>query len=666
MAQRHPAQENLTAETSELPPPDIDFRRLAEHAPAILFRYRLLPEPVLEYVNPAVTETLGYAPEDLYSQPDLALTLLEGETTPGAASPEAKVSGAPIIRRWRRHDGTFAMVEARRIEVLDPDGNVAAIEGVARDVTAELAMRQELRDSRARLHAVMSHVPVILWATDSQGRLTFLDGAGLRLLDRKSEDVLGLTPADVHPDARRYRRHMLLALRGRTMSVEVRLGDKTLMTRLGPLVDATGTVVGVTGVSTDVSHERQLEKSLASEGRERASVVAALGRLDPSDDLGELAKEIAAQLTLLEGIDHAGIIAFGPGVLTYFMSLAGPGLPIETGRALPHARSVYLREHAKKGPWVERWVPRAEDGRYGLALEAAGLRATAYVPLRRGETLLGLLAVGSRHQDGPQLLGRWMSALADFGSLTVALVGPALSTRQVADVVRQELLDIIQQKAFSTVYQPIVGLADRSAFAFEALTRFNDGSPPDRRMVEAEAVGMGVRMEAATLTVALKALRLMPAGTAMAVNASPAMILEGRVLKRLLDPIRQPITLEITEHRQIEDYEAVRQALQELPPTVGVAIDDAGAGFASLRHVIELRPDYVKLDHGLVTGLDQDTARRAVVAGMVQFARTSGCALIAEGVETEAEHEALLRLGVEYGQGFLYGRASSLEEPQGR
>lgn len=618
----------------------------------------------MEYVNPAVTETLGYAPEDFYAHPELALTLLEGVASPAASKPDA--SGAPTLRQWRRHDGTFAVVEARRIEVLDPDGNVSAIEGVARDVTAELAIRQELRDTRARLHAVMSHVPAILWATDSEGRLTFIDGAGLRLLDRESEDVLGLTPADVHPDANRYRRHLVLALHGRTMSVEVRLGDKTLMTRLGPLVDATGGIVGVTGVSTDVTRERQLERALASEGRERASVVAALGRLDPSDDLDELAEEIASQLTMLEGIDHAGIIAFGPGVLTYFMSLAGSGLPIETGRALPHVRSVYLREHAKKGPWVERWVPRPEDGRYGLALEAAGLRATAYVPLRRGDTLLGLLAVGSRDQEGPELLGRWMSALADFGSLTVALVGPALSTRQVADVVRQELLDIMQQKAFSTVYQPIVGLADRSAFAFEALTRFHDGSPPDRRMVEAEAVGMGLRMEAATLSEALRALRLMPTGTAMAVNASPAMILEGRVLKRILDPIRQPITLEITEHRQIEDYEAVRQALQELPRTVGVAIDDAGAGFASLRHVIELRPDYVKLDHGLVTGLDQDTARRAVVAGMVQFARTSGCALIAEGVETEAEHEALLGLGVEYGQGFLYGRPSSLEEPHGQ
>ena len=369
---------------------------------------------------------------------------------------------------------------------------------------------------------------------------------------------------------------------------------------------------------------------------------------------------------MLEGIDYAGIIAFGPGTLTYVMSLAGPPLPIQLGRPLPPARSAYLRDQAEKGPWVERWIPRAADGRYGLALEAAGLRATAYVPLRHRDRPLGLLVVGSRHPDGPELLGRWMSALSEFGALTVALIGRALSTRQVADVIRQELLDIMQRKAFSSVFQAIVGLADRSAFAYEALTRFHDSRPPDRRFLEAESVGMGLRLETETLVSALKALRVMPSGTAMTLNVSPAMILEGRVLKRLLAPIRQAITLEITEHRQIEDYEAIRQSLLDLPTTVGLAIDDAGAGFASLRHVIELHPDYVKLDRSLVAGLDQDSARRAVVAGMVQFARSAGCALIAEGVETEAEHETLLELGVEYGQGYLYSPPASFATGEDR
>src|SRR5207244_10995212 len=118
----------------------------------------------------------------------------------------------------------------------------------------------------------------------------------------------------------------------------------------------------------------------------------------------------------------------------------------------------------------------------------------------------GLLAAGSRQTDGPELLERRMSTLVEFGALAVALIGPALSTRNLDDVVRQELVDIMEREAFSPVFQPIVALADRSPSAFEALTRFRDGSPPDRRFVEAESVGMSLRLEAATLTLALKSL----------------------------------------------------------------------------------------------------------------------------------------------------------------
>ena len=614
----------------------------------------------MEYVNRAVTETLGYSPEEFYVDPDLVLAVLDVPNLAAAAEPDPGFSGGPTIRRWRRRDGTYADVEDRTIAIRDANGNVEAIEGVARDVSAELATQEELRASRERLDAVVSHVPVILWATDREGRLTVLEGAGLRALGIRSEDVLGLTPLEIHPDTRRYRRYLGLALRGRTQSVEVQLGEQTFMTRVGPLVDANGIIVGVTGMSMDVTQERRLVEALASESRQRATIAAALDRFDPSLDLDALSSQIAAEMLLLEGVDDAGIIAFGPGILTYFVAFAGPGLPTETGRALPSSRSAYLREQAEKGPWVERWVPRATDGRYGLSLEAAGVRAAAYVPLRRGDTPWGLLAVGSREADGPELLERRMSTLVEFGALTVALIGPALSNRNLDEVVRQELVEIIEREAFSPVFQPIVALADRSPIAFEALTRFADGSPPDRRFVEAESVGLGLRLEAATLAMALKSLRAIPAGTALTLNVSPALLLEGRLLKRLLDPIGRAIILEITEHRQIEDYEVVRKSLLDLPATVGLAIDDAGAGFASLRHVIELRPDYVKLDRGLVSGVDRDKGRRAVVAGMVQFARTAGCQLIAEGVETEAEHEVLFDLGVEYGQGYLYAAPAPL------
>ena len=91
-----------------------------------------------------------------------------------------------------------------------------------------------------------------------------------------------------------------------------------------------------------------------------------------------------------------------------------------------------------------------------------------------------------------------------------------------------------------------------------------------------------------------------------------------------------------------------------------VSIDDAGAGFASLRHVLELKPEFMKLDRSWIAGLDRDPARQALVAGLSHFARATGCRLIAEGVETEAELAALRAFDVELGQGFLFGRPQAV------
>ena len=115
------------------------------------------------------------------------------------------------------------------------------------------------------------------------------------------------------------------------------------------------------------------------------------------------------------------------------------------------------------------------------------------------------------------------------------------------------------------------------------------------------------------------------------------------------------MVLELTEHDAVNDYAALREAIHGFDPRVRVSIDDAGAGFASLRHVVMLAPDFVKLDRTWVTGIDTDPTRQAMVAGLSHFARTTGCDLVAEGIEEESERETLSDLDVRIGQGFLLG-----------
>jgi EAL domain-containing protein (putative c-di-GMP-specific phosphodiesterase class I) len=130
----------------------------------------------------------------------------------------------------------------------------------------------------------------------------------------------------------------------------------------------------------------------------------------------------------------------------------------------------------------------------------------------------------------------------------------------------------------------------------------------------------------------------------------------GEPLRTLLRGSRRRLVLEVTEHTAIADYPAFRAAIAALGLKVDLAVDDAGAGFSSLRHVLELHPAFVKLDRSLVAGIESDEARHAMVVGLNHFARATGCRLIAEGIETDSEFAVLRALDIPLGQGYLLGR----------
>jgi EAL domain-containing protein (putative c-di-GMP-specific phosphodiesterase class I) len=127
-------------------------------------------------------------------------------------------------------------------------------------------------------------------------------------------------------------------------------------------------------------------------------------------------------------------------------------------------------------------------------------------------------------------------------------------------------------------------------------------------------------------------------------------------LHTLIEGVTRHIVLEVTEHAEIPDYPMFRDAVAKLGGAPELAVDDAGAGFASLRHILELRPAFIKLDRSLVADLESDPARQAMIVGLSHFARSVGSRIIAEGIETHPEVEILQTLGVTLGQGFILGR----------
>ncbi len=214
------------------------------------------------------------------------------------------------------------------------------------------------------------------------------------------------------------------------------------------------------------------------------------------------------------------------------------------------------------------------------------------------------------------------------------------------------------------VYQPIYRLRTGELAGVECLSRFlvGEGKSPSAWFDLAEEVGLRQELELTAIRRALRYLDRFPASTWFGLNCSPETVLSGKLAETLQTIDLRRIVVEITEHAIVSDYVPLIAALRPLRERgLRLAIDDAGAGYASMRHIVNLLPDYIKLDMSLTRGIDKDPSRHALARALTSFSREIGSAIIAEGIETEGELELLRALGVETGQGFLLCRPIPLE-----
>ncbi|MBV9411044.1 MAG: EAL domain-containing protein [Acidimicrobiia bacterium] len=222
--------------------------------------------------------------------------------------------------------------------------------------------------------------------------------------------------------------------------------------------------------------------------------------------------------------------------------------------------------------------------------------------------------------------------------------------------------DVVARRSFRLVYQPIVHLDSGDVAGVEALCRFSDGTPPERRFQEAEKLGLAPDLDLGIIDLALEQLPQLPEGY-VSINLSPSTLLDGRLGDRLLadDVPANRIVIEVTEHARITDYDRAQELVDALRANgMRLAVDDAGAGYSTFRHVLRLRPDMIKMDRSITQNIDTDTARRALATALVIFAGELGATVVAEGVETEAEVLALRRAGIHRAQGYVMARPAPL------
>jgi EAL domain-containing protein (putative c-di-GMP-specific phosphodiesterase class I)/ActR/RegA family two-component response regulator len=234
---------------------------------------------------------------------------------------------------------------------------------------------------------------------------------------------------------------------------------------------------------------------------------------------------------------------------------------------------------------------------------------------------------------------------------------------------RQQLVDqlsiALDGDGMEMVYQPIFDLETRRVVGVESLARFS--LQPKRRPHEwfeaAATVGLATRLEVSALSRALSRRSQLPPGVFMTVNLSPGALMSREVLRAIPRGFADRLVIELTEHAPVSDYQALALSFAPLRASgAALAIDDAGAGFASLRHILELAPQFIKLDISITHKIEHDRAALALAVALTSFAGAIDAMIIAEGIESDSHLAALRSLGIRLGQGYHLAMPGPIEQ----
>lgn len=389
-----------------------------------------------------------------------------------------------------------------------------------------------------------------------------------------------------------------------------------------------------------------MKQRLAAESERLAAL------LSRTDDLQRLHRTLLDHMT--DGVlmhDRSGrLVATNPAAVQLI------GLSVEqlSGDAAPHLDWRLLSADGSPLDPIDLIGPATRTLRTGIPERGhvMGVQSSAE-PAR----WLSLSTAAARDGDGG--VDYVISSVTDVTERHADELAAARDHRQARDRIQS----VLERQALTVVFQPIVELATGRVVGAEALSRFPDlpSRTPDVWFAEASRVGLGAELELMAIVIAISSMDALPAGSYLSLNAAPDTVVRPEFAVTLHGVCPERIVLELTEHASVEDYADLERSLRVLRNSgIRLAVDDAGAGFASLRHILNLRPDIVKLDVAITRGLHTDPARRALAAALLTFGHEIGSSIVAEGVESWGEFEALRTLGVAHGQGFALGRPGPL------
>lgn len=387
------------------------------------------------------------------------------------------------------------------------------------------------------------------------------------------------------------------------------------------------------------------------------------GRCAPSS--GQLVMETLHSVRTLLGMQVAFVSEFKDGQRIFrYVDTDWPDSPLCVGGGNPLEESYCQRVVDGRLPQVIQDATQLPEALTLPVTRALPVGAHLSVPIRFSDgRIYGTYCCFSTYPDHTlgERDGRIMRLFAD---MVAKVIERQVLDENARDELVQRVRTAMDEDDFVSVYQPIFNVSNNRVVGYEALTRFSVEPilPPDHWFNEAAKVDLQEELELAAIRKALRGLDRLPPNTYLSLNAAPATIVKGSLESTLQGYPADRLIVEITEHVSIGDYAPVAAALDRLRRQgVRLAVDDAGSGFASFRHILKLKPDLIKLDISLIQKIDVDPGSRALAAALIRFAEETGSQIVAEGVETEAELAVLRDLNVDKVQGFLLGRPAPLE-----
>ncbi|WP_177174682.1 EAL domain-containing protein [Loktanella fryxellensis] len=340
-----------------------------------------------------------------------------------------------------------------------------------------------------------------------------------------------------------------------------------------------------------------------------------------------------------------------------------------TGHRCPAPGSYW---QAVRDDIVPQVMPDTAHDPQAMALAAAcpvAFRAAIAVPLRLHGSGAAALFCCLSDTARPMLAGQDHAVVLSFAGLVGRVAGRDPTADPMGRSLRQRIDDVIADRDFQLLLQPIAALASGTVTGAEALCRFRPTPyrSPDRWFADAHGVGLGRALERSVVAKAMEVLPDLPRALTLSINVSLDMLASDDLPALIDGPFSDRVVFELTDHAGVQNPSTLRDRIKRLRQLgARVAVDDLSASYASLSTVLQIKPDIIKIDRTLVRSIHLDPASQALAAGLVHFAQAIGATVVAEGIEHAQEARCLRDLGVSHGQGFLLGRPGSLTALQTR